>query len=88
MPALVAHSRKAASPWLAPLGPPTSMSSLDNCSRVSTSWELSASCHARTVAISEVLMATTLSNADSRLGEGWRNSGLCRASVVSSSVDS
>src|SRR5215212_2323722 len=51
-----AQPRRAVCPCAAPLASPTSTSSLDRDTRVSKSCSLSASCQARTVAISEVVM--------------------------------
>src|ERR1700752_512308 len=62
-----AHSSSAVCPWVAPLASPTSISSLDSDSRVSKSRSLSASCQARTVAISEVVMVVKLRHLERRV---------------------
>src|SRR6478736_5953038 len=67
MPDERAHSSSAVCPCAAPLASPTSTSSLDRATRVSKSCSLSASCQARTVAISEAVMVEKLRHLERRV---------------------
>src|SRR5262245_16425563 len=63
----LAHSSSAAWPWPAPSASPNSISSLETRTRVSRSRSFNASCQARTVAISEVVMIEKLRHLERRV---------------------